>query len=88
MKLLNCPMNGPRNIEEFQYLGPVRDELDPLSASDEAWARRLFRAENRPGVIVEWWRHAPSNYIFLAERDIVSNVCLRTFDPSAGRGDA
>jgi sarcosine oxidase subunit delta len=83
MKLLDCPMNGPRNIEEFQYFGPLRDDLDPDAASDAQWAGHLFRAENRPGVIVEWWRHVPSNYFFLAERDIVSNRVLRTFDASA-----
>ncbi|TIT97900.1 MAG: sarcosine oxidase subunit delta, partial [Mesorhizobium sp.] len=24
MKLLDCPMNGPRNIDEFQSFGPLR----------------------------------------------------------------
>ena len=63
MKLLTCPLNGPRNIEEFQYLGPVRAEADPQTLSDREWARHLFRAENRPGLMLEWWRHTPSNTI-------------------------
>lgn len=79
MKLLTCPMNGPRNIDEFQSLGPVRPRLDPDSTADADWSRHLFRAENRKGTVVEWWRHVPSNYFFLAERDLVSNEVIRTF---------
>jgi sarcosine oxidase subunit delta len=82
MKLLTCPMNGPRNIEEFESFGPLKSEPDPAATTDDEWARQLFRVDNRPRVIVEWWRHAPSNYFFLAERDIVTNTILRTFDPS------
>jgi sarcosine oxidase subunit delta len=82
MKQLLCPLNGLRNIDEFQYLGPVREVLAPDAASDAEWARHLFRAENRPGVMLEWWRHRPSNYVFLAERHIVTNTVQRTFDPS------
>jgi sarcosine oxidase subunit delta len=85
MKLLNCPMNGPRNIDEFQSLGPVRTILDPDSTADADWSRHLFRAENRWGTVVEWWRHVPSNYFFLAERDLVSNEIIRTFEASDGR---
>lgn len=80
MKILNCPMNGPRNIDEFQSFGPVREALDPDKASDAEWSRHLFRAENRKGRVIEWWRHVPSNYFFLAERDIVTNEVIRTFD--------
>lgn len=82
MKVLHCPMNGPRNINEFQSFGPVRQSPDPDSCSDQAWASYLFQADNRPDVVVEWWRHVPSNYFFLAERHIVSNDIVRTYDPS------
>lgn len=82
MKVLICPMNGLRNIDEFQSFGPLRPNVDPDGMSDADWARHLFHAENRPGVVTEWWRHVPSNYFFLAERDIVTNRVLRTFDPA------
>ncbi|RUU16243.1 sarcosine oxidase subunit delta [Mesorhizobium sp. M7A.T.Ca.TU.009.01.3.2] len=85
MKILTCPMNGQRNIDEFQSFGPVRAELDPDRAADADWSRHLFRAENRKGVVVEWWRHVPSNYFFLAERDLVTNEIIRTFDASEPR---
>jgi len=80
MKLLTCPLNGPRNIDEFQYLGPLRPELSK-DAPDAAWAVHLFRAENRPGPMVEWWRHTPSNTVFLAERHTVTDTVLRTWLP-------
>jgi len=80
MKLLHCPLNGPRNIEEFQYLGPMRPEIEE-DAADAAWAAHLFRAENRPGAMVEWWRHTPSNTVFLAERHTVTDMILRTWLP-------
>jgi len=88
MKLLICPMNGPRNIDEFQSFGPVRAEPDPDRTADADWSRHLFRAENRRGIVVEWWRHVPSNYFFLAERDLVTNEVIRTFDPSERRGQS
>jgi sarcosine oxidase, subunit delta len=83
MKLLNCPMNGPRNIDEFQSFGPVGASVDPNETVDAEWSRHLFRVENRRGVLVEWWRHMPSNYFFLAERDLVTNEIIRTFEVSS-----
>jgi sarcosine oxidase subunit delta len=85
MKLLNCPMNGPRNIDEFQSFGPVSAALDPNRTPDAEWSRHLFRVENRRGVLVEWWRHVPSNYFFLAERDLVTNEIIGTFEASSER---
>ncbi|WP_245466774.1 sarcosine oxidase subunit delta, partial [Mesorhizobium sp. M1A.F.Ca.IN.022.07.1.1] len=81
--LLDCPMNGPRNIDEFQSFGPLRQRPDADAAADAAadaeWARHLFRADNRKGVVVECWRHVPSNFFFLAERDVVTNEIIRTY---------
>jgi sarcosine oxidase subunit delta len=79
MKMLTCPMNGPRNIDEFQSFGPVREALDPELTDDATWSRHLFAAENRKGIVVEWWRHVPSNLFFLAERDLVTNEVIRTY---------
>ena len=79
MKLLTCPMNGPRPIDEFQYLGPWREIPDPEAASDAEWSAYLFRAGTLPGPEIECWRHAPSNFVFLAERDTRTDTVLRTF---------
>lgn len=79
MKLLTCPINGPRNITEFQYLGPVR------AASAEQphqLVEALFYFENPLGVLKEWWRHTPSNTIFVAERHTVSDQIVATYLPN------
>ncbi|MDJ1006284.1 MAG: sarcosine oxidase subunit delta [Paracoccaceae bacterium] len=81
MKLLTCPMNGPRNISEFQYLGPVRLSPNPEAASDADWAGYLFGAPNDRDFQREFWRHTPSNYVFVAERHIGTGEVRRTYDP-------
>lgn len=75
MKILTCPVNGPRNITEFQYLGPVRQAS---AAEPEQLIEALFYAENPLGVLREWWRHTPSNTVFVAERHTVSDEILAT----------
>jgi len=79
MKILNCPVNGPRNITEFQYLGPVRsvstEQSDQLIES-------LFYGENPLGVMREWWRHTPSNTVLIAERHTVTDQIVATYLPN------
>lgn len=78
MKLMNCPLNGWRNISEFVYGGEVK----PSPAADapaEEWADWVFMQDNVAGVAREWWLHSPSDYWFIAERDTVADVILRTY---------
>lgn len=81
MKLMTCPMNGPRNITEFQYLGPVRPAPEPEGASDADWAAYVFGAPNARDFVLEWWRHTPSNNVFVAERHLGTGEVRRTFAP-------
>jgi len=82
MKIINCPLNGPRNAQEFVYGGEVGDMPDPAACSDAAWADYIFLEENRKGVIREWWCHAPTNFWFIAERDTRTDVILKTYPAS------
>ena len=82
MKLMPCPLNGPRNITEFTYGGEVRTMPDPSRASAAEWADYVFNQDNPAGVVREWWLHNASGYWFIAERDTVADDILRTFDPS------
>ena len=79
MKIMTCPVNGPRNIAEFQYLGPVpnADPEDPDQLIDA-----LFYVDNPLGILREWWRHTPSNVLFIAERHTVSDEIVATFLPN------
>ena len=81
MKILTCPLNGPRNISEFTYGGEFRHMPAPASCSDAEWADYVFNSDNLAGVVIEWWLHNASSYWFLAARHTVSYQVLRTFDP-------
>lgn len=79
MKLLTCPLNGPRPISEFVYGGEVRPMPDPDTCSDAEWSDYVFNRSGVAGVKREWWCHSPSGVWFLAERDTTTDTVLRTF---------
>jgi sarcosine oxidase subunit delta len=79
MKILTCPLNGPRNIQEFVYGGEVSEMPDPARCSEAQWADYVFLPDNKKGVIREWWCHGATNYWFIAERDTASDQILRTY---------
>ncbi|MGE6529824.1 sarcosine oxidase subunit delta [Pseudomonas sp. NPDC077382] len=81
MKIMPCPLNGPRNISEFTYGGEFKTMPDPSSCTDTEWADYVFNCENRAGVVLEWWMHTPSSYWFLVERHTVTDEIIRTFEP-------
>ena len=42
MKILHCPLNGPRPLSEFAYGGEVRKMPDPNTCTDAEWADYAF----------------------------------------------
>jgi sarcosine oxidase, subunit delta len=81
MKIMICPLNGPRNISEFVYGGEVRDIPDQNTCTDQEWADYVFNQDNQIAIVREWWMHAPSSYWFIAERHTASDEVIRTYDP-------
>ncbi len=79
MKILHCPMNGPRNINEFVCFGEVDASSHDLGNSDEKWIARLWAHDTIMGRRLEWWCHTASSYWFVAERDTVTDEVIRTF---------
>lgn len=79
MKIMPCPLNGPRNITEFSCFGEVADMPEPNAADDATWAEHVWFANNTAGVVREWWCHMPTNYWFIAERHTVSDEIVRTY---------
>ena len=77
MKIMHCPLNGPRNISEFVWAGDVKSEPDP-SCTDAAWAEHLFLEDNLAGEVDEWWLHAPSNTWFVARRNTLTDEIVAT----------
>ncbi len=81
MKIMHCPLNGPRNISEFTYGGELKTMPDPATCSDAEWADYVFNSDNIAGIVHEWWLHNASSYWFIAERHTVTDQIIRTFDP-------
>ena len=83
MKILECPLNGPRNISEFVWGGEVKAMPDPATASDAEWTAYLFLESNIAGEVHEWWLHAPTIYWFIEKRNTMSDEVLETMTVDA-----
>lgn len=77
MTIIDCPLNGPRSIDEFTYGGECRAPLDPDALSDRDWAEAVFFRDNEAGAVLEWWCHRASAFWFLVERDTRTDRILR-----------
>ena len=82
MKIIHCPLNGPRNAQEFVYGGEVEAMPDPNACSDQEWSAFVLLENNTKGVVREWWCHGPTNYWFIAERDTGTDTFVRTYPAS------
>ncbi len=81
MKILHCPINGPRPLQEFHFGGELRDMPAPQDCDDQQWAAYVFHRQGEPGIKREWWYHVPSGTWFIAERDNRTDEVLRTYPP-------
>ena len=81
MKIMTCPLNGPRNISEFAYGGEVKD-LPAPGCDDATWVDYVYLQENLAGVVKEWWYHTPTAFWFIAERDTRTDTILKTYAAS------
>ena len=82
MKIMNCPLNGPRNISEFVWGGEVKPLPDETKLSDREWAEYVFLENNTAGVVREWWCHVPTSFCFIAERNTVTDEIVKTYPAS------
>ena len=90
MKIIRCPLNGPRPADEFVCRGQAAAP-PAVDAGETAWSEYLYFPD--PGRRVwEWWLHAPSGHWFAALRDIERDEILETRPieaaPSAGENKA
>lgn len=75
MMLLHCPHCGPRNVNEFHYLGESASRPDPATATITTWREYLYVKQNPMGWTKENWYHrAGCRQHFTVERDVVNNV--------------
>ena len=78
MKLMRCPLNGWRGIDEFAYGGEFFEMPDPDHCDDRAWSAHVFMRANRRGPVAEWWCHLPSDFWFVALRDTATGQVIET----------
>ena len=79
---MTCPLNGPRNIQEFVWMGEVKRVPDSVACSDLEWTDYLFIENNIAGEVDEWWLHAPSNNWLIARRNTLTDEVVWTKSPS------
>ena len=79
MKTMLCPLNGRRNISEFDCAGEIEDQPDPNACSDEMWTDYIFLHDNTAGLVLEWWCHVPTSYWFIAERHTLTDEIVKTY---------
>lgn len=85
MKIMVCPLNGPRPVAEFVYGGEVRYSPDPDTCSDAEWSNYVFNRSGSPGVKYEWWCHIASGFWFVVLRDTTRDVVIATHPADAVR---
>jgi heterotetrameric sarcosine oxidase delta subunit len=57
MLLIPCPWCGPRNADEFGYVGEVVARPDPSAATPAQWRGYLYLRANGAGWTTERWFH-------------------------------
>ncbi|MGI9015675.1 MAG: sarcosine oxidase subunit delta [Euzebya sp.] len=71
--VISCPHCGPRNDEEFTFMGEV--VMRPAPTSDPVqWRRYLYQRDNVAGVQSERWFHVQGcRRHLLVHRDTTTN---------------
>lgn len=86
MKIMVCPLNGPRPVSEFAYGGEVRRSPDPDACTDAEWSAYVFNRSGAAGIKHEWWCHIASGSWFIALRDTALDKVLATYPAETVRG--
>jgi len=91
VRIIHCPLNGPRNAQEFQYGGELLNEPAAGAPAIE-WSRYVLLEDNRSDVVDEWWCHTASSYWFIVRRDrtrdeIVATYSVQEYEEAMGTGD-
>jgi len=74
MILLPCPWCGPRDSEEFGYVGEIGARPDPRTATQQQWRDYLYLRRNVAGWASERWYHRMGCRRYLViERDSTTN---------------
>ncbi len=74
MILIPCPWCGPRDAEEFGYVGETGARPEPRTTTPKEWRDYLYLRRNVAGWTSERWYHRMGcrRYLVL-ERDTITN---------------
>jgi heterotetrameric sarcosine oxidase delta subunit len=79
-----CPWCGPRNADEFRFVGDAKERPDAPTATPEEWRAYLYLERNEAGWVTESWYHrAGCRRYFVAERHRTSNDFRDSRPPAA-----
>ncbi|HSK92051.1 MAG TPA: sarcosine oxidase subunit delta [Euzebyales bacterium] len=74
MMVLPCPNCGPRNADEYRYVGEAHARPDPGTATPQTWRAYLYLRDNPAGWVTETWLHrAGCRRYLVVERHTVTN---------------
>ncbi len=74
MLVIVCPHCGPRNSNEFSFLGERSSRPAVATTTPDEWRRYLYTKDNAAGSQLERWFHVSGCRRFLdVERDTVTN---------------
>ncbi|MEM6487039.1 MAG: sarcosine oxidase subunit delta [Pseudomonadota bacterium] len=65
MMQIHCPFCGPRDQDEFVYVGNASVVYPPLDAPREVWCDAVFYHDNPRGWVHELWQHVHGCRSFL-----------------------
>ncbi len=83
MKIMHCPLNGPRNISEFVWGGEVKDRARARLPATRLGRTTCSSRTTSRARCDEWWLHAPTNTWFIADRNTVTDEILATMTVDA-----
>ncbi|EDP66181.1 sarcosine oxidase delta subunit [alpha proteobacterium BAL199] len=79
-----CPHCGPRDHDEFSYVGDATKvrPADPAATSPEDWHRYVYLRDNPRGAHLEYWHHIQGCRAYLKVlRDTATHEVLASGRP-------
>lgn len=75
MIVIPCPWCGPRDSDEFAYVGEPRRRPEPRTTTPREWRDYLYLRSNKAGWRTERWYHRfGCRRYLLVERDTLTNA--------------
>lgn len=73
--LIPCPICGPRDVEEFSYLGDaVVERPAEADLNQDAWNAYVYDRGNPRGMHSEYWQHAHGcRHVLVVQRDTATH---------------